>query len=658
MDRSLHRIALVTLAALAACAAPSAPAGPGPRAAAPAPYEVPGVVAAEGARAAQADDGDLGPIPVTAADPARGDRNAPVTIVEFADFQCGFCQRAAGTLAALQREYGPDKIRVVWKHFPLSFHREARPAAEAAAALFERGGSAWFWRYHDALFAAAAPLDAQILEEAAARAGAAAGDVDRALRRGSAAAKVDADLALGRSIGVTGTPAFFVNGVLIGGAQPIEKFRAVIDAELSRARSVAARGTPPARLYAELTARGFVPPKKEAAADDAPPAEDRTLYRVPVAGSPARGPAAAPVTVVEFADFQCPFCVRADDTVTALRRKYGDKIRVVFKHQPLPFHKRAEPAAELTLAARAQKGDAGFWAVHDLLMLQRGQLDEDDLKDAARNANLDVGRAMRDVEDRKFAAQIEDDMDLADDVGASGTPTFFVNGRKIVGAQPLDRFSAVIDEQLAVAAAALARGVAPAKLYDTLQQGAVSAQIERVNVPAPTAASPSRGPAGAKVTVQIWSDLECPYCKRVELTLAELMLAFPGQVRVVWHNHPLPFHPHAMLAAEAVMEAHAQKGSEAFWKMHDMILQNQAGGMERASLEQYALAVGLDLVAFRAALDQHVHRPAIEADTHIAEGAGLSGTPAFAINGYKLSGAQPLARFKKVVRRALADAGH
>ncbi len=104
------------------------------------------------------------------------------------------------------------------------------------------------------------------------------------------------------------------------------------------------------------------------------------------------------------------------------------------------------------------------------------------------------------------------------------------------------------------------------------------------------------------------------------------------------------------------MEAFAQKGAPGFWKMHDLILENQGGGLDRAGLEQYAATIGLDLPRFRAALDGGVHRAAIEADLKLGMAAGLDATPGFVINGYRVSGAQPLGRFKKVVRRALAEA--
>ena len=294
--------------------------------------------------------------------------------------------------------------------------------------------------------------------------------------------------------------------------------------------------------------------------------------------------------------------------------------------------------------------------MHDLLLAQRSSFQDGDLEDIAKVAGLDVVAAMRSVQKHKHQQAIDEDVDLADDLDATGTPTFFVNGRKLVGAQPLETFVSVIDDQLAAAQAQLAHGVPPAKLYETLQKSAVGGVPEKVNVPPPSPTAPSRGPQDAKVVVQIWSDFQCPFCKRVEPTLAELDAAFPGKLRFVWHNHPLPFHPLAEPAAEAAMEAHAQKGDAGFWRMHDLLLQNPGGGgLDRPALEQYASSLGLDLGRFRTALDGSLHHAAIEADTRAAEAAGLTGTPGFAINGYKVSGAQPLVKFRRVVQRALTE---
>jgi protein-disulfide isomerase len=663
--RLLLRLALG--AALAGCASSSPPPL---RAAVAPPYEVPGDPreAALGGRGAGQDA--AGPIPVTDADPVRGEALAPVTMVEFADFQCPFCQRGAETVAALLREYGPAKLRFVWKNFPLTGHREARPAAEVGMALLAQGGAGRFFVYHDAIFFAQRALGKRLFDDAVTAAGSTPEEIGRFVREGAASRKVEADEQLGRRLGVTGTPAFFINGVMVHGAQPIEKFRAVIDEALVAARAAVAGGTPPGRVYAEMSARNFVPPRPSVAEGE-PEKPDLVPYRVPVGSSPSRGVPSALVTIVEFADFQCPYCARAEEALGQIAAKYGVDVRVVWKNLPLPFHDHAEIAGELAFEARAQRGDAGFWKVHDLLLAQRGRIDDAALAAVAKDAGLDVDRALRAVQKHAHQAAMDEDSDLAEEVQVTGTPTFFVNGRKVVGALPFDAFLPIVEEQLAAARATVARGVPAARVYEMLQQAARLAPLETTDVLGPPPSIPGRGPEGAKVVVQMWSDLECPFCKRVEPTLRDLEAAFPGRIRIVWHNHPLPIHPHAMQAAEAVMEAFAQKGAAGFWKMHDLVLENQGGaGQERAALEQYAATVGLDLARFRAALDGSVHRAAIEADGKAAEAAGLPATPGFAItagtqtpsansgsiHGYRVSGAQSLSRFRRVVRRALQEA--
>ena len=182
-------------------------------------------------------------------------------------------------------------------------------------------------------------------------------------------------MALGKELGVTGTPAFFLNGVSLVGAQPYEKFADVVDEQIKKAQEalLAHTGTPRRRLYAELTRANFGTEPAKPATPAKPAEDDKTVWLVPVGGSPVRGKASAPVTIVEFAEFQCPFCGRVAPTVADVLKIYGDKVRLVWKHNPLGFHPRAAPAAALAMEARAQKGDKGFWAAHDLMFKKECQ---------------------------------------------------------------------------------------------------------------------------------------------------------------------------------------------------------------------------------------------------------------------------------------------
>jgi protein-disulfide isomerase len=603
---------------------------------------------------------DQGPVPVSAADPSWGNANAPVTLVEFSDLQCPFCNRMNATLDQLRQNYGPTKLRIVWKNNPLPFHNHARPAAEVAMALYEKGGASWFWQFHNAVFQKGL-TGPEVIVDSFKFTGLSEQQVNALVARGSAARKVDDDLALGRQTGVQGTPASFINGVFLSGAQPYERFSAIIDEQLVAANQLVGKGVPLGQIYARLsTENKLKAPPAPPASPSHPADDDKSVWRVPVGTSPARGNAAAPVTMIMFSDYQWPFCVRAAATVATLATDYGDKLRVVFKNNPLPFHPRAEPSAELALEARAQKGDAGFWKVNDLLWARSGKLEDQELEGIAAAAGLNVAAVTKAISTHKHKALIDQDADLADEVMAMGTPHFFINGVRVVGAQPLEKFKEVIDAQLAVAKAEIAKGTPAAKVYEALQKDAKTPPPpEKKTLPAPTKDSPSRGPATAKVTVQIIADFQCPFCKRVNPTLTELDAAYPGKLRFVWRNKPLPMHANAPLAAEAAMEAFAQKGSAGFWKMHDLMFANlgeQPDALERPSLERYAAAVGLDAGKFAAALDGHTHKAFVDAESKMADDAGITGTPGFVINGYFVSGAQPLSKFKKLVDRAFKEA--
>lgn len=402
--------------------------------------------AAYGDGAAWSDDDAS--VPVSSRDATWGNRAAPVTLVVFSDFECPFCSKFEATLSQVEQKYGPEKLRVVWKHNPLPFHNNARPAAIAAEAVFRLGGSKAFWKFHDSAFASQRELNPDSYERWAMAAG-----VDLTKFRGlvsdpAVAAKIDADMAEGKTVGVTGTPNSYINGFLLTGAQPLEKVVSIVDTELASAQRAIAAGTPADRVYAKLSQENKT---RNAAPKPAaePAADDPKVYDVPVGKSPVLGPATAKVTIVEFADFQCPFCKRVDPTLAQLRETYGDKIRIVWKNLPLSFHKNAAPAAELAMEARAQKGDKGFWAAHDLLFKNQTELGQRDLEAYAAQLGLDVSKARRAILNETHKAEIAEDERLASELDAKGTPHFFVNGRRVAGAQPLDKFKAMIDRELA-----------------------------------------------------------------------------------------------------------------------------------------------------------------------------------------------------------------
>lgn len=167
---------------------------------------------------------------------------------------------------------------------------------------------------------------------------------------------------------------------------------------------------------------------------------------------------------------------------------------------------------------------------------------------------------------------------------------------------------------------------------------------------APPDGAPSRGAPDAELTIQVFSDFECPFCASVKPTLDRLLADYPGQLRIVWRHLPLPFHPHAALASEAAAEVHAQLGDEAFWRYHDLLFANQRA-LGAADLETYAKEIaGLDLARFRSALEDRRHGPTIRRDADALAAAGLPlATPTFLVGPLLLQGAQPYELFKEAV---------
>lgn len=181
-------------------------------------------------------------------DPFKGGANAPITIVEFSEFQCPYCSRAQVTLKEIEETYG-DQIKLVFRDFPLDFHQNAQKAAEASGCAGEQDK---FWEMHDKLFANQRALEVDAMKGYAAELGLDTTKFNECLDSGRRAAEVAKDTEDGKAAGVTGTPAFFINGQMVAGALPVETFRSILDAELIR--------------------KGLTPPPKKVKTETAPAA--------------------------------------------------------------------------------------------------------------------------------------------------------------------------------------------------------------------------------------------------------------------------------------------------------------------------------------------------------------------------------------------------
>jgi protein-disulfide isomerase len=213
---------------------------------------------------------------------------------------------------------------------------------------------------------------------------------------------------------------------------PLDQVRAPIRAYLTQQRMEDAREAYVQTLKAKTPVRVMLEPPR---------------IKVASTSAPAKGPAGAPVEIVEFSDFQCPYCLRAHATIDQVLAAYGDRIRFVYRHFPLPSHPNARPAAEASACAAEQDK---FWPYHDRLFAQPSKLSDGDLKQHAAELGLDTARFNACLDSHKYKSVVDADMKEGDEAGVNATPTFFINGRVVSGALPFDSFKRIIDDELSL----------------------------------------------------------------------------------------------------------------------------------------------------------------------------------------------------------------
>jgi len=388
-----------------------------------------------------------------------------------------------------------------------------------------------------------------------------------------------------------------------------------------------------------VAARNGVAAYKKSKAQQAkrPRLNPNKQYDVKVGDAPANGPSDAPVTVVAYLDYQCPFCRRAWPTLEKLRADFPDKVRLVVKQHALPFHKQARTASRAALAANEQ---GRFWEYQERIFKPGQKIDRDSLIALAGSLKLDVARFTEAIDSTRFDAQIDGEGAEAVGLGATGTPTTFINGKPLVGAQPYAYF----EYQVRLALGEHPKPPPPRKRKPRGPKVDPNKQYD-IHI----GAAPVQGPKDAPVTVVTYQDAQCPYCRRVWPTLKQLREKFPDQVRISIKQHPLPFHKQARLASRAELAAQEQGK---YWAYKDGLMAN-GQRLDRNSLIALAGKVGLDVDKFTAAIDSDRFDKRIDAEGKEAMKIGATGTPASFVNGHYLRGAQPFANFEKAVKAAL-----
>lgn len=536
---------------------------------------------------------------------SKGPLDAPVTIIAFFDFQCPFCARVAPVIDALFDAY-PGKIHLMFKHFPLPIHPDAPGAHEAALAAGEQGK---FWEMHDLVLADQQAVGRDALMAHAESLGLDRGRFVEALDQHRFRPAIDRDIREAKALGVVATPTFFINGKKLTGARDLAAFKTAIEQAL-----------------------GMVPEENDPEERGEPPV---MVQEVRTDGSPVRGAAEGPITIIEFSDFECPFCARVLPTLADLMKAYPDEIRWVFKHFPLDFHAKAPLAHEAALAASEQ---GKFWEMHDRIFSNQSAMGREDLIRAAREIGLEVDRFLADLDSRRFRPTVEADKEEGFHLGVSGTPTFFINGRRKVGAIPLSEFQQAIEAEIRA-------------LPDGVRERIRQREIEkREREPLPLSA---QGPREAPVRVQWFTDLGSPLTPKAFRLVRQVSDAYPGRLQWIVKHRPMEFRGGSFLLHEAALAA-GEQGK--FWEMQEMILASPSEPTEE-DLIGYASQLGLEPGAFASSLSGGVYRPMVERDLDEAKRREVRGTPVFFVNGKRIDGIQPLTMFREIIDGELRQTG-
>lgn len=224
-------------------------------------------------------------------------------------------------------------------------------------------------------------------------------------------------------------------------AQEVTDIKTKIDEVQAQQKDFASKLDALAKGQKDILTKAAAAPAKAPAR----PAEDpNKVYKIEVGDSYFKGPEDAAVTIVEWSDFQCPFCSRAVDLIEQILKAYPEDVRVVFKNYPLPFHKQAMPAAKAAIAAGRQ---GKFWEMHDKIFADYRSISDDKLAEWAGEIGIDVEKFKTDMASAEVAKQVTDEMKQAGSVGVRGTPTFFINGKKPAG-RSFDLYKSIIDEEI------------------------------------------------------------------------------------------------------------------------------------------------------------------------------------------------------------------
>jgi protein-disulfide isomerase len=388
-------------------------------------------------------------IPVSPDDPVIGPSDAPLTVVVFIDFESPFCARNYRAIARLPGELAPD-VRVVIKHFPQPSHPSADIAAEASLEAQSQG---LFWEYCKAVFENWDGLDKEKLLEAARIAGMDMNALQAALADGRHLARIERDRKLAASLDLKGTPYFFFNGIMRRGSRSFDQLVALSLPRIRHASRLLSLDGGPGDLYARIIEKGATEPVYQEPGSTPYDPEivsdgKHRVYHLDLPDdTPMLGSSDAPVTVVEFGDYQCGACARASALLERIRESYRDRVRIAYVHYPLPGHEHAFVAAQAAVEAA---GQGRFWDFHGVLMDNQGNLSHENLITLAGNNGLDADKMRTALDQELHANSVRKNRKLARSLKLTGTPSFFVNGRKVGASRMETELLALVEDMLAL----------------------------------------------------------------------------------------------------------------------------------------------------------------------------------------------------------------
>jgi protein-disulfide isomerase len=557
-----------------------------------------------------------------------GAAGAPVSIVVFSDYECPYSAQLYFQLKALEQSY-PGRLRLMMRQVPLTIHPESPLAHEAALAAAAQGK---LGEMSDLLFANQNRLDRDSLLADARQLGLNMAEFEQALDKHLFRPVVEEDLLEAEAMGIQSTPTLFLNGQRLNGVQSEDVLAKSVAQEIARADALkpdALKSAPQAE--AQTTA---------ATLRDEGAISAEFFSQISRSATHVRGSAKAPVTIVEFSDFQCPFCRRAVKPIEDLLAARPSEVRLVYRNFPLDFHQFSEQAHEAALAAGAQ---GKFWPMHDLIFANQSQLQRADLLRYAAQLKLDVSAFERALDSHQYAGEIAADRALGVEAGVDGTPTLFVNGKRISGARSLVELEQLADQQAAL--------VTP----NGSKSAAADSQTAGVVVPTEEGKDTELvvlGPQSAPVHVTWFTDVRSPLAQRTAALLHAIDQANPGQIRIEFKTLQLANHPDAELASRALLAAAAQ---HRFWPMYEALAAASAEpGLDRAATLAKASAAGLDAQAFEAALDDASITDSLERDRAEEYRRSVFGSPSIFIADQRIDGLQPERVYQLAISAALA----